>query len=194
MRAYAREQLAPYSCCTVLDGTAEAIPLLSETVDLIAVAQAIHWFEPEAARDEFRRIARSGGWLALLRNYGTDEVLGRELATLMVEENGVDTGHAARRPESKPVSYYFGGNEPLTQIFPFVLHEPCETFIGSLCSASFTPEEGHPLYPRFEREARVLFDRLSVDGLLTVRGQTELCVGRVQRPALQANDLCSRSA
>jgi ubiquinone/menaquinone biosynthesis C-methylase UbiE len=27
MRAIAREQLAPYPCCTVLDGPAEAIPL-----------------------------------------------------------------------------------------------------------------------------------------------------------------------
>jgi ubiquinone/menaquinone biosynthesis C-methylase UbiE len=55
MRILAQEQLASHPNCTVLAGTAEAIPLPDETFDLIAVAQAIHWFEPEAARAEFRR-------------------------------------------------------------------------------------------------------------------------------------------
>jgi SAM-dependent methyltransferase len=179
MRALAQEQLAPYACCTVLDGTAEAIPLPDRCVDLIAVAQAIHWFEPEAAHAEFRRISRPGGWLALLRNYGTDEVLGRVLAALMVEENGVEAQHTAQRPGSKPSRYYCGGAPPLTRTFPFVLQEPWETFLGSLCSASFTPNEDHPFYARFEHEARKMFSRLSVDGLLAVRGETELITGHV---------------
>jgi hypothetical protein len=98
----------------------------------------------------------------------------------MVEENGVEAQHTSRRPDSKPPRYYYGANPPLTRAFPFVLQEPWETFVGSLCSASFTPDEDHPLYPRFEREARTVFERLSIDGLLEVCGETELIVGRVE--------------
>lgn len=180
MRRFAREQLAPYSCCTVLDGRAEAIPLPDQSVDLIAVAQAIHWFEPEAARSEFRRIAKPGGRLALLRNSGTDETLGRALAGLIVTRDGVDTKHETRWPEGRPARFYYGADPPLTQTFPFVLHEPWETFLGSLCSASFAPDENEPSYPRFERAARAVFERLSVEGLLEVRGETELIAGRVE--------------
>jgi SAM-dependent methyltransferase len=178
MRALAHEQLAPYACCAVLDGTAEAIPLPNAVVDLITVAQAIHWFEPVAARAEFRRIARPGCRLALLRNYGTDRTLGQATSALMVEENGILSERATRRPERQPPVFYFC-DSPITRTFSFVLYEPWETFLGSLRSASFTPDEKHPLYPRFERAARAVFDRLSLGGLLEVRGETELIVGCV---------------
>jgi SAM-dependent methyltransferase len=179
MRRIACEQLATSLSCTVLKGRGEAIPLPDQSVNLIAVAQAIHWFEPEAARAEFRRITKPGGRLALLRNYGTDEALNRALAALMVAENGVDAEHAARRPESKPPRFYLSGDPRPAQTFPFVLDEPWEAFIGSLCSASFTPDETHRLYPRFEREAHAVFERFAVEGQLRVRGETELLVGRV---------------
>ena len=42
------------------------------TSDLIIVGQVIHWFEPGVAYKEFQRVLKPVGWLALLRNYGTD--------------------------------------------------------------------------------------------------------------------------
>jgi SAM-dependent methyltransferase len=179
MRRFARETLAPYPACTLLDGRAEAIPLPDRCVDLIVVGQAIHWFEPEPARAEFRRIARPGGWLALLRNYGTDAALGRAMAGLLSEENGVDRAHAARRPWGQPPGFFLSEGQASVRTFPFVRREPWEAFLGSLLSASYAPDESHSLYPRFERAARVVFERSSVGGLLEVRGETELCMGRV---------------
>ena len=41
------------------------------------------------------------------------------------------------------------------------------------------PDEEHPLYPNLERAARRVFDRFSSDGLLHVRGATELYLGQL---------------
>ena len=38
------------------------------TVDIITAAQSFHWFRPEEAREEFARILKPGGWLALVWN------------------------------------------------------------------------------------------------------------------------------
>jgi len=37
-------------------------------VDFITAGQSFHWFEPDAARGEFRRIIKPGGWMVIAWN------------------------------------------------------------------------------------------------------------------------------
>lgn len=53
---------------TILDGTAEGIPLPDASVDAVTVAQAFHWFNAPAALAEIARVLRPGGGLAILWN------------------------------------------------------------------------------------------------------------------------------
>lgn len=52
----------------VLEGTAEDIPWPEQSVDLVTVAQAFHWFDAVPALDEISRALVPGGWLALVWN------------------------------------------------------------------------------------------------------------------------------
>ncbi len=52
----------------LVGATAEQVPLADATVDAVVVAQAFHWFDPQAALAELARVLRSGGWLALIWN------------------------------------------------------------------------------------------------------------------------------
>ena len=51
-----------------VDGTAEAMPLGTASADAVAVAQAFHWFDGDAALAEIHRVLRPGGALALVWN------------------------------------------------------------------------------------------------------------------------------
>jgi ubiquinone/menaquinone biosynthesis C-methylase UbiE len=51
-----------------LVGTAESIPLDDDSVDVVFVAEAFHWFGTSAALDEIARVLRPGGTLAVLFN------------------------------------------------------------------------------------------------------------------------------
>jgi SAM-dependent methyltransferase len=53
---------------TILDGTAEAIPLGRATVDGAIAAQAFHWFDAPAALAEIHRVLRPAASLALVWN------------------------------------------------------------------------------------------------------------------------------
>lgn len=51
-----------------LIGTAEVIPLTDASCALVTVAQAYHWFDPDLAAREIRRVLAPGGRLALVWN------------------------------------------------------------------------------------------------------------------------------
>lgn len=63
-----RDAAEPHTNVTFHDGTAEATGLDGAAFDLVLCAQAFHWFRPEAALEEFRRILRPAGRLALMWN------------------------------------------------------------------------------------------------------------------------------
>jgi SAM-dependent methyltransferase len=59
---------------SVLDGTAESIPLPDASVDAVTVAQAFHWFRFDEALAEIARVLRPGGLLALIWNRRDESV------------------------------------------------------------------------------------------------------------------------
>ncbi len=176
MRRLAQKALAADASCTVIDGSAEATTLPDHAVDLIGTAQAIHWFDPGPARAEFLRILKPGGWLALLRNYGAGDEPSRAMEGLLTPENGVDFSRAARPPDKKPASFYYGHGDFQIRTFPFSSRQSWDEFIGSLLTASYMPDEDHPLYQNLESAARRVFEEFSADGRLEVKGETELVI------------------
>jgi SAM-dependent methyltransferase len=178
MRAIAVRDLERYPSCQVINGRAEATTLANHSVDLITAAQAVHWFEPAAAKREFYRILKPRGWLAICRNYGTDRELGEALQGIYPDQTDTETLMVGK---DQPRSFYFRGDDYSKAEFPFNSQLTWAAFLGSLSTASSAPEEDSALYPQFERKARHVFERFSTDGQLEVSGMTELYLGQITR-------------
>lgn len=70
-----REQLsAALPDVKVLNGTAQAIPLVAHSLDAVVCAQAFHWFANERALAEIHRVLRPGGHLGLVWNVRDERV------------------------------------------------------------------------------------------------------------------------
>jgi SAM-dependent methyltransferase len=57
-----------------LAGSAESMPLPDASADVVAVAQAYHWFDPPAALPEIARVLRPGGRLGIVWNLRDESV------------------------------------------------------------------------------------------------------------------------
>lgn len=59
---------------TIVEGTAESLPFESQSIDVITVAQAFHWFDYDKALAEFTRVLSPRGHLGLIWNERDESV------------------------------------------------------------------------------------------------------------------------
>lgn len=180
MISWVRQGLPEGDAVGIAAATAEFVPLIARCADAILVAQAIHWFHPIRARQEMLRLLKHGGWLVLLRNYGTDKQLGEAIAAIDPSENGVEPH--PQKPPFPPQSpdFYFGHARYTCQTFQFTQRQDWPAFLGGLLTASYSPEVDHPLFETYCRKARQVFDQLAPGGWLDSTGETELILGQVE--------------
>jgi ubiquinone/menaquinone biosynthesis C-methylase UbiE len=178
LRQILTRELFQLPSISVVDGCAEATTLPDTSVDVITVAQAIHWFDPVPTRQEMMRVLKDKGWLVLLRNYGINSEQSAAVENFMTEEYGADFTVVTERPKEMPTRFYFGNDNFQRFVFPFAFLQGWEDFIGSLTTASFMPDEDHPLFPKLETEAKKIFSQYSDHGYWKVEGETELLIGK----------------
>jgi SAM-dependent methyltransferase len=134
----------------VLDGTAEALPLADASVDVVAVAQAFHWFDHDRALPELHRVLRPGGWLALLWNSrDLDHPIQRRVEALLAPLRGdkVVAQHEGRWRAPLAASPLFGEGE--TRVFPneqlYTTDDLCDRVASTSFVAAMGPAEREAL-------------------------------------------------
>jgi SAM-dependent methyltransferase len=178
MRAAAESLLAESQNFTSIDGRAEATTLAAACADWVVAAQAFHWFDIDAARDEFRRILRPAGRVALLWNDRRDdtpflhdyEALIRRFSIdyERVNHRNVETDGRIERFLGAGVARREFDNE---QIFDF------DGFQGRALSSSYLPAAGMPGHDELLLELRRVFDRHASGRRVSFGYRTKLFVG-----------------
>ncbi len=181
MRLIACRILAEQSSVQVVDGAAEATTLPDNSIDLITVAQAIHWFEPEKTRQEFGRILKRAGWLAIFRNSSRNDQLDQDLEAIIQEQLGGEFGSVYPATRKKPIDHYFSDGLYERKVFPFAFKQDWPEFIGVLSTVSYMPPPQDSRFLAIAEQAGLVFNRYASDGLIQVKGQTELLLGRLAR-------------
>ena len=148
---------------TAVAGSAESMPLPDGAADVVACAQAFHWFDQEAALAEIARVLRPGGRIALVWNVRDERVPWvSELSDAMVGRTGVDRGAAAPIEQSG----LYGPVEHATfEHTQTVDRDALRALVLSRSYCAVLPEEERaPILGRVDR----LFDEHARDGLLTL--------------------------
>jgi SAM-dependent methyltransferase len=179
MRAAAREALSSFGGFRSVAAPAERTTLPDTSADVVTAAQAFHWFDRNAFRDECRRILRPGGRVALVWNRRDGS------APVMRDYEEIIQAHHDDRPnrtmrDMGPDSYgpfFAGGYETHTVLSDQWMD--CEGLVGRALSSSYAPRPGHPQHEPLQAALRALFDRYQEDGKIRFQYRSELIAGEV---------------
>jgi SAM-dependent methyltransferase len=180
MRAACATLEATYPKLRCVAGTAEAIGLPEASVDLITVAQAMHWFDLEKTKAEFARILRPDGFCAVLynnRRLGGDAF--HEGYEALLREFGIDYLAVKDQHMGRKRLAAFFAPEPMesasfenAQSFDYAGLE------GRILSSSYMPQPGQARFAEMQDATRRLFADTSRDGVVTMVHDCVVCWGR----------------
>lgn len=163
-------------------GRAEEMRQLGEReVDFIVAGQAFHWFDAAAARREFARVIKPGGWVVLVWN--TRRTKGSAFA-VAYEDFMLRWG-----TDYKEVRSRYGAAGPLDELFgesgydvrAFANRQELDYagLEGRVLSASYIPGPTDPSYTTMLEDLRGLFDTSARDGKVVIELDTEAFFGQL---------------
>ena len=181
MREAGEQLLAAYENFVSVDGRAEETTLADASADFVTAGQAFHWFDPGAARREFGRVLREGGWAVLVWNDRRTEgtPLLAEYERLLLEYGTDYREVSSKWAEGESIRALFGPSEIREASFYNEQVVDFDGLKGRLMSASYAPTPGHPNHEPMMRELAAVFERHQRDGRVVVEYDTKVFYGQL---------------
>jgi SAM-dependent methyltransferase len=184
MREAAERELSNYPRFHSIAATAERTSLPPRSVDCVLSAQAFHWFDRVAVRNEFQRILKPNGWVALMWNDrdATATPLARDYEHLL-NEFGSDYEQVKARGQAVDargsLANFFGRGGYELKTFKNFQNLDVKAFQGRALSASYIPKATDPNYARLIAELERIFDRHQSNGTLRIDYETKIYLGQL---------------
>lgn len=179
MRAACRELEGEYPLLNCVDGTAESTGLAAHSVDMVTVGQAMHWFDLKAARVEFARVLRLGGWCVVVYNHrkmrgdAFHEGYERILVEFGKDYGTVQSSHLTE----ERLAEFFSPAEMRCATLPNAQELTLEGLRGRVFSSSYMPQEGSAKYPAMMEAVDALFARHAQGGVVKMEYECAACWG-----------------
>jgi len=180
MREAGERLLRHFPNFTSVIGIAEATTLSAQSVDFVVAAQAFHWFNHQRCREEFLRILKSQGWVAIIfnRRRGDSNALAAAYERLTDEfTTAAETSH--QRKISREVLEQFFQVPPAFEIFDHEQDFDFEGLKGRLLSSSYAPQPGQSHHEEMLAALKQIFEQHQRDGRVIFKYQTEVCYGHL---------------
>lgn len=157
MRNQLLKKLQDFPNVSILNGTDKQTHIPDHSVDIITVAQALHWFNPVDFRAECRRIAKAGAIVFALYN---------------------DSLGSKREHANNSAQDFF--NQPTIQKFPNFLSYDRENWITYMHSHSHAPLPTDSSYKGWLKQIEQIFAEKSENGLLIHDATTSIYWEKVE--------------
>jgi SAM-dependent methyltransferase len=182
MREAGERLLKQFPNFTSVNGTAESTTLADHSADLITAGQAFHWFDRVPTRQEFTRILKPNGFVALIWNdRQTDASPFLRDYEELLQTYGTDYKQVNHRNvDVEAMTAFFAPQSFTRREFESQQVFDLEGLTGRLLSSSYAPEPGHPNHQAMLKALGVIFDRYQAGGKVTLHYATTMFFGHLR--------------
>jgi len=180
MRTAGEELLKNYPKFTSIKSTAESTSLPSASVDFVTAGQAFHWFEPVNTRNEFCRILRPEGWVALIWNERRlDSTPFLRAYEQLLLTWGTDYQQVRHDRGDERIADFFAPGTFSLETFPNVQELDWDGLKGRVLSASYTPGTDDPNYEPMLAGLEKIFRKHCENGIVAFQYNTNVYFGQL---------------
>ncbi|MBP3904431.1 MULTISPECIES: class I SAM-dependent methyltransferase [Turicibacter] len=158
--------------------SAEKTTLEENSVDVITVAQAFHWFDKEQCRIEFKRILKENGYVVTVWNsLEEDSAFIKEYVEIIHRyEIKMTAGNLYFNPDEEKLKFL--GQDFVKAYFDNYQTATLEALISNVSSISYMPSKSDDRYTEMVEELTHLFNKYQQNGTVTFHYKTEVCIGQ----------------
>lgn len=181
MRHTAEKELCEYNNFYSVAGTAENTTLNDDFADFVTVAQAFHWFDVHAFKNECRRIIKKRGKVFLIWNIrDCNDIVNQEWYEIFLrycpDFNGF--GNGIKKDDIKIKEFFDRGYA--YESFENDLFFDRKKFIERSLSSSYSLKYGDVNYDNYISELNKLFDKYENSGVLRIPNNSVAYIGEVK--------------
>jgi ubiquinone/menaquinone biosynthesis C-methylase UbiE len=175
MRQAGDEFLKDFPKFKSVNGTAENTNLPAESIDYITSAQAFHWFDPERAKQEFRRILRPEGYIVLVWNERKldADTFSSDYGRFLIEQ-GDDYENIRKSHAHKATIKKFFNDDFTVKSYSNVQTLDYEGLKGRTLSSSYMPSEQDARFPAMIEALGQIFARHNDAGKVKIYYDTKV--------------------
>ena len=179
-----------YPAFRIVEGSAESTTLAAESVDLIAVGRAMHWFDWPRAHREFQRILKPEGRVLIATNGHRDSgsPVSEQLSDVLRRHRTDSFESDVRRHFEKKLNGFLDAATWHRTRLPHTMTMSFDTLVGYAQSLSAIPHPGQAGYEAMVAELRDLFGRYQQDGVVKTPLVCQLYLGRSRAEFVQLLD------
>ena len=175
MRRAAERILEIYPEFISISSSAENTSLLSNSIDLITVGQAFHWFDIDKSKKEFKDILKFDGYVVLIWNSRKKQEKGfSSQYEQFVSSYGTDYKQVRKREQNVDVFFNYK-----KEIFHNYQDLDFAGLTGRLLSASYIPLKEDPNYEKMLKELKIIYESYEAEGKVRIEYDTEVLYGQL---------------
>ncbi len=178
MRSIAQQALQDYDTIQIVNGTDVATTLSDQSIDVITVAQAFHWFDAALFQKECARILKANGKVFLIWNMRDENApVNKETYEIFQKYCSNFYGFSGGIQQDDANITTFFHHDYVIEKFPNPLFFSKETFLQRALSASYSLKDGDPQFEEYVQTLTALYDKYEKNGLLEVPNDSVAYIG-----------------